>query len=313
MANVIVLAERADGALTKTTLEMLTLARSIGTPVAVLTGEGADAHAARATEFGAESIVLDSSAQSEPVGRDVDVLAAAVAHFNSSLVLVAASAAGKETAGRLAIRTGGGVVTDAVRVNPDGGVVQPIFGGAMTVTTHVKGVAVVAIRPSSIAAEPSAGAGTIVTLDVPTSERRRARITATVPGQRSTRPDLAAADVVVSGGRGMGSAAGFALVEQLADTLKGAVGASRAATDAGWYPHRFQVGQTGTTVSPQLYLALGISGAIQHRAGMQTAKTVVVINKDREAPLFELADFGIVGDVSTIVPALIAEITRRRA
>lgn len=312
MGNVIVLAERADGALTKTTLELLTLARGLGSPVAVMTGVGADNDVARATEYGAESIVVDASAPGEPVGRDVDVLAAAAAHFESSLVLVAATAAGKETAGRLAIRVNGGVVTDAVGVQPDGTVIQPIFGGAMTVSTKVKGVAVVAMRPSSTPAEPAPGAGTLVALDVPTSERRRAHTTASVQGQRSSRPDLAAADVVVSGGRGMGSADGFALVEQLADTLKGAVGASRAATDAGWYPHRFQVGQTGTTVSPQLYVALGISGAIQHRAGMQTAKAVVVVNKDREAPLFELADFGLVGDVSTVVPALIAEIERRR-
>ena len=293
---------------------MLTLARSLGSPVAVITGAGADADAARAAEYGAQSVVLDSAAATEPVGRDVDVLAAAVAHFNATTVLVASNAAGKETAGRLAIRVGGGVVTDAVGVNADGTAIQPIFGGALTVTTRVAGVAVIAIRPSSVPAEPAAAAaGTVVTLDVPVSERRRARITSSVEGQRSTRPDLAAADVVVSGGRGMGSADAFALVEQLADTLKGAVGASRAATDAGWYPHRFQVGQTGTTVSPQLYVALGISGAIQHRAGMQTSKAVVVVNKDREAPLFELADFGIVGDAGTVVPALIAEIERRRA
>ena len=313
MNTVIVLADRADGALTKVTLEMLTLARSLGSPVAVITGTGADADAARAAEYGAQSVVLDSAAATEPVGRDVDVLAAAVAHFNATTVLVASNAAGKETAGRLAIRVGGGVVTDAVGVNADGTAIQPIFGGALTVTTRVAGVAVIAIRPSSVPAEPAAAAGTVVTIDVPVSERRRARITSSVEGQRSTRPDLAAADVVVSGGRGMGSADAFALVEQLADTLKGAVGASRAATDAGWYPHRFQVGQTGTTVSPQLYVALGISGAIQHRAGMQTSKAVVVVNKDREAPLFELADFGIVGDASTVVPALIAEIERRRA
>ena len=293
---------------------MLTLARSLGSPVAVITGAGADADAARAAEYGAQSVVLDSAAATEPVGRDVDVLAAAVAHFNATTVLVASNAAGKETAGRLAIRVGGGVVADAVGVNADGTAIQPIFGGALTVTTRVAGVAVIAIRPSSVPAEPAAAAaGTVVTLDVPVSERRRARITSSVEGQRSTRPDLAAADVVVSGGRGMGSADAFALVEQLADTLKGAVGASRAATDAGWYPHRFQVGQTGTTVSPQLYVALGISGAIQHRAGMQTSKAVVVVNKDREAPLFELADFGIVGDAGTVVPALIAEIERRRA
>lgn len=312
MANVIVLADRVDGVLTKTTLEILTLARGIGSPVAVLTGVGADADVAHATEYGADNIVVDTTATTDPIGRDVDVLAAVAAQFNAATVLVASHSAGKETAGRLAIRLNGGVVTDAVSVNPDGTAVQPIFGGAMTVTTKVSGVAVIAIRPSSVPAVATPGAGNVVDVTVVESAARRSRATASVAGQRSSRPDLAAADVVVSGGRGMGSADGFALVEQLADTLKGAVGASRAATDAGWYPHRFQVGQTGTTVSPQLYVALGISGAIQHRAGMQTAKAVVVVNKDREAPLFELADYGIVGDVSTVVPALIAEIQRRR-
>ena len=312
MTHTLVLADRIDGAMTKTTLEMLTIARAHGTPVLVLTGPGAEGDVARATEYGAGVIVLDPAAPSEPVVRDVDLLEYAAKQYSPVLVLAASTASGKETAARLAVRLNTGIVTDAVGVSADLGIVQPIFGGAMTVTTTVRGVPVATIRPSSIAATAEAGAGEVVSPAVAAPPRRPATITGSVPGQRSSRPDLAAAEVVVSGGRGLGSAEAFSLVEELADSLGAAVGASRAATDAGWYPHRFQVGQTGVTVSPQVYIALGISGAIQHRAGMQTSKAVIVVNKDREAPLFALADLGIVGDVATVVPALLAEIQRRR-
>lgn len=313
MAYALVLADRLDGAVTKTTLEMLTIARAHGTPVVVLTGPGADDDVARLAEYGAAVVVLDPTPEVEPVVRDVDLLEHAAGQYSPSLVLAASTAAGKETAARLAVRLNTGVVTDAVAVNGDLGVVQPIFGGAVTVTTAVKGIAIATIRPSSVAATPAPATAEVVAPSLPSSARRTAAITTSVAGQRSSRPDLAAADVVVSGGRGLGAAESFALVEELADALGAAVGASRAATDAGWYPHRFQVGQTGVTVSPQVYIALGISGAIQHRAGMQTSKAVIVVNKDREAPLFALADIGIVGDVATVIPALLAEIRRRRS
>src|SRR6266702_4424637 len=191
---------------------------------------------------------------------------------------------------------------------------QSIFGGAIIVKSRAsKGIPIVAVRPNAVPPEAAPGAAALEPVAVELSDAAKgARITERVVAERSERPELTEASIVVSGGRGVGNAENFALIEGLADTLGAAVGASRAATDAGWYPHKFQVGQTGKTVSPQLYLAVGISGAIQHRAGMQTSKTIMVINKDPEAPIFELADFGVVGDLFKVVPQLTEEITRRQ-
>ncbi|NUT38414.1 MAG: electron transfer flavoprotein subunit alpha/FixB family protein [Thermoactinospora sp.] len=317
MSEILVLVEHVDGEVKKVTLELLTLARSLGTPAAVWAGPGHSAAAsAKLAEYGADKIYVADSADivDYVVAPKAELLAQLVSSASPAAVLVAATAEGKEIAGRLAVKTDSGVITDAVGLG-DGFVAdQSIFGGGVNVHSRVtKGTPIVAVRPNSTAPVASAGAGTEEQVSVSLSDAARAaKIVDRVKQEKGARPELTEAAIVVSGGRGVGSAENFSVIEGLADSLGAAVGASRAATDAGWYPHQFQVGQTGKTVSPQLYIAAGISGAIQHRAGMQTAKTIVAINKDPEAPIFELADYGVVGDLHQVVPQLTDEVTKRK-
>jgi electron transfer flavoprotein alpha subunit len=320
MAEVLVLAEHDGETVKKVTGELLTLARQFGEPAAVWIGAGAEGGRERLAEFGAAKVYVadDGDIDDYVVAPAAEVLAGLVAQKSPAAVLLAATGEGKEVAGRLAVKIGSGVITDAVGLTAgDGGLVaeQSIFGGAIVVQSTVKtGTPIIAVRPNSVAAEPAPAAAGIEPAGVELSDAAKAaRITERVVAERGERPELTEAAIVVSGGRGVGNADNFALIEKLADSLGAAVGASRAATDAGWYPHQFQVGQTGKTVSPQLYLAVGISGAIQHRAGMQTSKTIMVINKDPEAPIFELADFGVVGDLFAVVPQLTEEVERRSA
>jgi electron transfer flavoprotein alpha subunit len=317
MAEVLVLAEHAGGEVKKVTAELLTLARRLGEPAAVWTGPDAEAGRARLAEFGAARVYVAGGAEFDEyvVAPKAELLAALVADKSPAAVLVAGNAEGKEIAGRLAVKTGSGVITDAIAVDESLVAEQSIFGGSIVVQSRVRtGTPVIAVRPNAVTPEPllEPAAAELVPADVQLSDAAKsARVTERVEQERGERPDLTEASIVVSGGRGVGGAEQFALIEQLADSLGAAVGASRAATDAGWYPHQFQVGQTGKTVAPQLYLAVGISGAIQHRAGMQTSKTIMVINKDPEAPIFELADFGVVGDLFAVVPQLVEEIGKR--
>jgi electron transfer flavoprotein alpha subunit len=320
MAEVLVLAEHtADGEVKKVTLELLTAARRLGTPAVVWAGPGADAGIARLGEYGAEKVYVADSADfaDYPVAPAAELLAQLVGQVSPAAVLVAGTTEGKEIAGRLAVKTGSGVLTDAVNVTAgDNGPVaeQPNFGGSITVHSTVKaGTPVIAVRPNAITPEAAAGAAAVESVAFTASDAAKAaKISERVVAAKGERPELTEAQVIVSGGRGTGSADGFGIIEKLADSLGAAVGASRAVTDAGWYPHAFQVGQTGKTVSPQLYLAVGISGAIQHRAGMQTSKTIMAINKDPEAPIFEIADYGVVGDLFQVVPQLIDEIGKHK-
>ncbi len=318
MAEVLVLVEHADGVPKRVTLELLTLARRMGEPAAVVLGGAGVGAAARdqIAEYGAGHIYVGESDDFDAflVAPKVEVLAQLVRDTRPAAVLIAASAEGKEIAGRLAIKTGSGFLTDAVDVAPDGTATQSVFGGATIVQSRVRvGTPILAVRPNSAEATAQPAEPVTEAIDVAISDAARsARVVDRVVEETGSRPDLTEASIVVSGGRGMGGPENFALVERLADSLGAAVGASRAATDAGWYPHQSQVGQTGVTVSPQLYLAVGISGAIQHRAGMQTSKTIVAVNKDREAPIFELVDFGVVGDLFEVVPQLTDEIAKRK-
>ena len=315
MSDVLVLIDHTKGEVKKVSLELLAMAAKVGTPLAVALGPGAEATVSVLGEYGAKKVFADSSEAylEEVVVPTVTALAKLVAELNPAVVLVPSTADGKEVAGRLAIATDSGVLTDASDISADGSVTQNIFGGATIVTAKVtKGTPIITVRPNSIAPASVGGSAELVALNVDHAPSKT-KVTNRVSVQKSGRPELSEASVVVSGGRGVAGEEGFkTVIEPLADALGAAVGASRAATDAGWYPHQYQVGQTGKTVSPQLYIANGISGAIQHRAGMQTSKTVVVVNKDPEAPIFDLADFGIVGDLNEVVPDLTARIKARK-
>jgi len=308
MAEVLVLVDHIDGVVRKTTAELLTIARRLGEPSAVFIGAGLDAAKQTLAQYGAEKVYRVESADVMDylVAPVAEVLAALVASAAPAAVLVSSSPGHKEIAARLAIKTGSGLITDAVDVQAgEGGTVrttQSAFAGGFTVrATVTKGTPIVAVKPNSAAPEAVSGAAVEQVLEVSISETaKKARIIDSQPRAASGRPELTEAAIVVSGGRGTGG--DFSVVEEFADSLGAAVGASRAAVDAGWYPHSNQVGQTGKQVSPQLYVAAGISGAIQHRAGMRTSKTIIAINKDEEAPIFELVDFGVVGDLFTVLP-----------
>jgi electron transfer flavoprotein alpha subunit len=318
MAEVLVLVEHSEGALKKVSSELITAARVLGEPAAVVVGKPGTAAplvdglkaAGAAKVYVAES----DDAENYLITPVVDVLAGLAESATPAGVIIAATADGKEIAARLAARIGSGLLVDVVEVREGAVGIHSIFGGAFTVEAQVTSdTPVITVRPGSIEAAPAAGAGEVVNVEVPAQAENATKITKREPAVAGDRPELTEATVVVAGGRGVGGEDGFhQVVEPLADAFGAAVGASRAAVDSGYYGGQFQVGQTGKTVSPQLYIALGISGAIQHRAGMQTSKTIIAVNKDEEAPIFEIADLGVIGDLFKVGPQLTDAVKARK-
>jgi electron transfer flavoprotein alpha subunit len=318
MSNILVLVDHTGGTVRKTTAELLTIARRLGEPVAVYLGEGVQDALPALGKYGATKVIAlsDPDLSQYLVAPKAEALQQVSAKVEPAAVLISSSSEGKEIAARLAIKLESGLITDAVDVEAaDGGVVttQSVFAGNYSVRAKVtKGTPIITVKPNSATPEVSEVSPEVEEFDVAISDvAKTAKVTESQPRAATGRPELTEAAIIVSGGRGTGG--DFSPVEGFADSLGAAVGASRAAVDSGWYPHAYQVGQTGKTVSPQLYVAAGISGAIQHRAGMQTSKTIVAVNKDEEAPIFELVDFGVVGDLHKVLPAATEEVIKRKS
>jgi electron transfer flavoprotein alpha subunit len=320
VSEILVLAELAPSGVRKASLELLTIARRLGEPSAVICGDLTEDDVARLGEYGATTVYVVSAPEVEqflslPKAEAVVTIAQRV---GPAAVLVTSGPEGKDVAARVAVRLDSGLVTDAVDVVADGATItttQAVVAGSFHVRSQVvRGTPVVTVMPNAVTAEPAPVQPRVENVDVEFSERAKgAPVTSRTMKHSSTRPDLADAAVIVAGGRGVGSEAGLGVVEALADALGGAVGVTRAVSDLHWAPHDLQIGQTGKTVAPSLYLAAGVSGAIQHRAGMQSSKTIVAVNKDPKAPIFAIADFGVVGDLHTVLPALVDEVGKRRA
>lgn len=316
MAKVLVFIDNPGHVLNKGSLELLTIARSLGETAVAVNGELHDDVAAALGANGAVALYRPSAGDLNDylVGPKAAYLAAAVTVSGASTVLVENSSDGKEIAARVGVRLSAGVITDVVAVDTDGTAHKSVLAGSYTTTAKsTTAVAVLTVNPNSVTPGVAAAASTpeVVLVEVPAqATATAARITARNEKAASGRPDLSEARIVVAGGRGVDG--NFGPVEELADALGAAVGASRAATDAGWISHDAQVGQTGKTVSPQLYISAGISGAIQQKAGMQTAKVIVAVNKDSDSPIFEIADFGIVGDLFEVLPQATEEIKKRK-
>lgn len=314
MAKVLVFIDNPGASLKKSSLELLTLARSLGGSTVALNGDLSDGVAATFAEYGVDSILRPSAQDLDDflVAPKAAYVAAAAEASGAGIVLLDNSPEGKEIAARVGIRLNAGVITDVVAVDGDGTAHKSVLAGSYsTACKATTPVSVLTLKANNVIPEaaPAPTTPETATVEVP-ALAAAARITAREQKVASGRPDLTDARIVVAGGRGMDG--DFGPVEELADALGAAVGASRAATDAGWISHDAQVGQTGKTVSPQLYISAGISGAIQQKAGMQTSKVIVAVNKDAESPVFEIADFGIIGDVFDVLPQAAAEIKKRK-
>lgn len=313
MSEVLFLVDHSAGKITKAAGELATYAKSIGDSVAVVFADNAQPIVDQLNAFPVDKVItIAGEFDKYGPAAVADGLSQLIAARKPAALLITSTANGKEIAARASVISGSGIITDAVNVDKDLITTQSVFGGSTTVyATVTKGVPIITLRANSIEATAATSSAAVESFSATISEAAKlAPITSATPVVKGGRPDLTEASIVVSGGRGTNG--DFKPVEALADALGAAVGASRAATDAGWYPHSNQVGQTGKTVSPQLYVAAGISGAIQHRAGMQTSKTIVAINKDPEAPILEIADFAVVGDLFNVLPQATAQIIARK-
>jgi electron transfer flavoprotein alpha subunit len=316
--NIWVFAQASNGAPTSATLELLTKARTLGT-VSAFMGSDASSVAGALGEHGAEKVYATGELGGKLPGPAVAAAMKAVIDGGDApdLIMFPQSYEGRDVMARLSVKLDRTVLTNNIDIAVDGdttAVTTPVFGGNVLVTTTFTGASphLAAFRPKSFAAEPSGGAAAeVIAAPVPELGSSGAASIVGVHVEESSGPKLDEANIVVSGGRGLGEASKYEMIEQLAKLLKGAPGASRAIVDAGWVPYSYQVGQTGKVVKPGVYLACGISGATQHMVGMKGAKNIIAINKDKEAPIFGIADLGIVGDVHKVLPKLIEALQSR--
>jgi len=318
VSEILVLAELTPTGDRKATLELLTIASRLGEPSAVVCGDATEDVVAQLGTYGATTVYAVSAPEFEQFLSlpKVEVVVTLAERVRPAAILITSGPEGKDVAARVAVRLDSGLITDAVDVSAEGATItttQSVFAGALLVRSEVvRGTPVITVMPNAVTAEAAPAQPTVESVDVAFSDRAKgAVVTSRTPKGSSARPDLADAAVIVTGGRGVGSEAGLGIIEKLADALGGAVGVTRAVSDLHWAPHDLQIGQTGKTVSPGLYVAAGVSGAIQHRAGMQSSKTIVAVNKDPKAPIFSIADFGVVGDLHTVLPDLVDEISKR--
>ncbi|HWC13280.1 MAG TPA: electron transfer flavoprotein subunit alpha/FixB family protein [Actinomycetota bacterium] len=315
MSSVWVYAEVHDGELDPAALEILTKARELGEASAIVLGAGATEAAAKLGEYGAATVFAsDDSVYDDYIAQPhAHALAELIAQHNPDLVLFANNYDSRDIAGRLSGKTGSTLMGNAIGLHSVDTAQTTIFGGAELVDVELEGTPkLVLVRPKSFEPSPSGGSATVVPVevDLPDEVKKAKRVER--HEEAASGPKLDAASVVVSGGRGLQEPDNFKMLEDLATLLGGAVGATRAVVDAGWVPYSMQIGQTGITVKPGVYIAVGISGATQHMVGMKGAKKIIAINKDEEAPIFSIADIGVVGDALKIVPQLIEEVKNRK-